>query len=86
MAGLNLLEMTNTAGTRDEGWPAFRRARDARLRERYHGIVLRLDGQSCPELAPWLSRAEEASRAWSHALNEAGLHGLERAASPGRRT
>jgi transposase len=84
MEGLNMLEITNTAVPRDEVWHAFRRAHDARLRERYHGILLRLDGKSCPEIAQWLSRDEETIRAWIHAFNEAGLHGLERASIPGR--
>ena len=79
-----MLEITNTAVTRDEVWHAFRRARDARLRERYHCILLRLDGKSCPEIAQWLYREEETIRAWIHACNEAGLHGLERAPIPGR--
>jgi transposase len=45
-----------------------------------------MDGKSCPEIAQWLYRDEETVRAWLHALNEAGLRGLERAPIPGRPT
>jgi transposase len=83
MEGLSRLEMTNTAVPRDEVEHACRRARDARLRERYHCLLRLLDGKSCPEMAQWLYR-EESIRAWIHALNEAGLHGLARAPIPGR--
>jgi hypothetical protein len=48
--------------------------------------LLLMDGKSCPEVARWLYRDEETIRAWVHAFNEAGLHGLERAAIPGRPT
>jgi transposase len=47
-----------------------------RGRERYHGIVLRLDGKSCPEIAQWLYRDEETIRSWVQVGNEAGLPGL----------
>ena len=79
-----MLEITNTAVTRDEVWHAFRQASDTRLRERYHCILLLLDGKSCPEIAQWLYRDEETLRRWVHAFNTAGLPGLEREASPGR--
>ncbi len=84
MEGLKMLEITNTAVIRDEVWRAFRRARDTRLRERYHGILLRLDGKSCPEIAPWVDRDEETLRPWVHAFHTAGLPGLAREASRGR--
>jgi transposase len=84
MEGLNRLEITHTAVPRDEVWHAVRRAHEARRRERYHCMLRRLDGESCPEIAQWWYRAEETSRAWLHAFNEAGLHGLERAPIPGR--
>ncbi len=86
MEGLNMLEITNTAVPRDAVWHAFRRTHDARLRERYHCILLLLDGKSCPEIAQWLYRDEETIRAWVRAFNGAGLHGLERASIPGRPT
>jgi transposase len=84
MEGLKMLEITNTAVTRDEVWHAFRRTRDTRLRERYHCILLLLDGKSCPEIAQWLYRDEETLRRWVHAFNTSGLPGLEREASLGR--
>ena len=59
---------------------------NVRLRERYHCILLLMDGKSCPEIAPWLYRDEETIRAWVHAFNEAGLPGLERTPIPGRPT
>jgi hypothetical protein len=82
--GLSLLKITNPTVTREQGWAAFRTSHDGRWRERYHGIVLRLDGQSCPEMAQWLYRDEETLRSWGHAVNEAGLPGLERGPLPGR--
>jgi transposase len=79
-----MLKIANTTVTRDEVWHAFRRAHDARLRERYHCILLLLDGKSCPEIAQWLYRDEETIRRWVHAFHTSGLAGLEREASPGR--
>jgi hypothetical protein len=84
MEGLKMLEITNTAVTRDEVWHAFRRARDPRRRARYHGILLRLDGKSRPEIAPWLYRDEDTLRRWVHAFHTAGRPGLERETSPRR--
>jgi transposase len=79
-----MLTITNTMVTRDEVWCAFRQTHEARLRERYHGILLLLDGKSCPEVAQWLSREEDTIRSWVHAFNPGGLQGLEREAIPGR--
>jgi transposase len=79
-----MLKIANTTVTRDEVWHAFRRAHDARLRERYHCILLLLDGKSCPEIAQWLYRDEETIRRWVHAFNTSGLAGLKREVSPGR--
>jgi transposase len=84
--GLNMLTITNPTVTREHVWTAFRRTHDARLRERYHSILLLMDGKSCPEIAQWLYRDEETVRAWLHAFNEAGFRGLERAPIPGRPT
>ena len=46
-----MLTITNTTVTRDEVWTAFRRTQTVRLRERYHSILLLMDGKSCPEIA-----------------------------------
>jgi transposase len=81
-----MLTITNPTVTREHVWTAFRRTHDARLRERYHSILLLMDGKSCPEIAQWLYRDEETVRAWLHAFNEVGLRGLERAPIPGRPT
>jgi hypothetical protein len=45
-----------------------------------------MDGRRSPEVTQWLSRDEATIRAWGHGCNEAGLPGLERAASPGQPT
>jgi transposase len=79
-----LLNITNPMITREQVWAEFRRTRDVRLRERYHCILLLLDGKSCPEIAQWLYRDEETIRSWVHAVNQAGLPGLERELIPGR--
>jgi hypothetical protein len=79
-----MLTITNTTVTRDEVWTAFRRPHDVRLRERYHSILLLLDGRTCPEVAQWLYRHEETLRNWGHAFNAGRRHGLERAPIPGR--
>jgi transposase len=81
-----MLTITNLTVTREHVWVAFRHTSDVRLRERYHAILLLMDGKSCPEVAQWLYRDEETIRAWVHAFNEAGLRGLERATIPGRPT
>jgi hypothetical protein len=49
-----MLAITNTTVTRQEVWTAFRRTHDSRLRERYHSILLLMDGRNCPEIAQWL--------------------------------
>ena len=79
-----MLMITNVAVTRGQVWTAFRRTSDVRRRERYHTILLMMDGNSCLEVARRLYRDEEPVRAWVHAFNEAGLRGLERAPIPGR--
>jgi transposase len=79
-----MLNITNPMITREQVWAEFRRTRDVRLRERYHCILLLLDGKSCPEIAQWLYRDEETIRSWVHAVNQAGLPGLERDLIPGR--
>jgi transposase len=81
-----MVTLTTTAVTREHVWTAFRRTHDARRRERYHSILLLMDGRSCPEIAQWLYRDEATIRAWVQACNEAGLRGLERAPIPGRPT
>ena len=82
--GLKMLEITHTAVTRVEVWDAFRQAHDARRRERHHGMLLRLDGKSCPAMAPWLYRDEDTIRRWVRAFNHSRLRGLERELIPGR--
>jgi transposase len=79
-----MLTMTKTTVPREQVWTALRRTPDARLRERYHRILLLMDGKSCPEIAQRFYRDEETIRSWVRAFNEAGLPGLERTASPGR--
>jgi hypothetical protein len=46
-----MVTITHTAVTREHVWAAFRHAHDVRLRERYHSILLLMDGKSCPEVA-----------------------------------
>jgi transposase len=79
-----MLTITNTTATREQVWMAFRQAHHVRLRERYHGILLLMDGKSCSEIAPWLYRDEDTIRGWVHAFNQSGLQGLEREPIPGR--
>ena len=79
-----MLSLTHTTVTREQVWTAFRRTHDVRLRERYHAILLLMDGKSCSEIAQWLYRDEDTIRTWVDAFNEAGLPGLERAPIPGR--
>jgi transposase len=81
-----MLTITNTTVTREEVWTAFRRTHDVRLRERYHSILLLMDGKTCPEIARWLYREEETIRSWVHAFHTGGLPGLERVPIPGRPT
>jgi transposase len=81
-----MLTITNTTVTRDEVWRAFRRTHNTRLRERYHCLLLLIDGKNCPEIAQWLYREEATIRNWVHAFNQGGLQGLERDAIPGRPT
>jgi hypothetical protein len=82
--GLNLLKITHSTVTREQVWNAFRRTHDVRWRERYPCMLLLLDGKSGSAIAHWLYRDEETIRSWVHAVNEAGLPGLEREPIPGR--
>jgi transposase len=84
MEGLSMLTITNTTVTREQVWMAFRQTHDIRLRERYHGILLLMDGRSCPDIAQWLYRHEDTIRGWVYAFNHGGLQGLERELIPGR--
>jgi transposase len=79
-----MLTITHTTVTREHVWTAFRRPHEARLRERYHGILLLMDGKNCSEVAQWLYREEDTIRSWVHAFNQGGLQGLERELIPGR--
>jgi transposase len=79
-----MLKITNATVTREQVWAAFRKTHDVRRRERYHCVLLLLDGKSCAEIAQWLYRDEETIRSWVQAVNEAGLPGLERDPLPGR--
>jgi transposase len=81
-----MVTLTNTPITRDEVWRACRRTPDVRLRERYPGMLLLMDGRGCPEVAPWLYRDEDTVRGWVHAFNRGGIQGLEREPIPGRPT
>jgi hypothetical protein len=82
--GLHMLKIPHPAVTREAVWNAFRRRHEVRLRERYHAVLLRLDGKTCPDMAQWWSREEETMRLWLHAVNDQGLDGVQRAPSPGR--
>jgi transposase len=84
MEGLSLLPITHTTGPRAQVWMAFRQTHDIRLRERYHGMLLRMDGRRCPDIAQWLYRDDDPMRDWVHAFNHGGLKGLERELMPGR--
>ncbi len=79
-----MLKITNPAVTREAVWHAFRQSHDVRLRERYHAVLLLLDGNTCPDIAQWLYRDEDTIRLWIHAVNDQGLDGLQRAPIPGR--
>ena len=79
-----MLKITHPTVTREAVWNVFRRSHDVRLRERYHAVLLLLDGKTGPEIAQWLYRDEETIRLWSHAVNDQGLDGLHRAPIPGR--
>jgi transposase len=81
-----MVTITNTTIPRDEVWRVFRRVHDVRLRERYHCILLPMDGRSCAEIAQWLYRDEDTVRGWVRAFNSEGLQGLEREPIPGRPT
>jgi transposase len=79
-----MVTITNTTVTRAEVWHTFRQTHDVRLRERYHCILLLMDGKNCSEIAQWLYREEDTIRRWVHAFNQGGLQGLERETIPGR--
>jgi transposase len=79
-----MLNISHPNVSLEQVWAAFRQTRDVRLRERYHSILLLLDGKTCSEIAQWLYRDEETIRRWVHAVNEAGLPGLAREEIPGR--
>lgn len=49
-----MLTFTHTTVTREQVRMAFRRTYDSRLHERYHGLLLQIDGRSCPDIAQGL--------------------------------
>ena len=49
-----MLTITNTSVAREAVLSAFRRSHDVRLRERYHAVLLVLDGKTCPDIASGL--------------------------------
>jgi transposase len=65
-----MVTVSNTTVPREAVWRALRQTHDARLRERYHCILLLLDGKSCPAIARWLYRKEDTIRNWVHAFNQ----------------
>jgi transposase len=79
-----MVTIRNTTVPREDVWRAFRQTHDGRLRERSHGMLLRIDGNSGREMAQWLYREEDTIRSWVHAFNQGGLQGLEREGIPGR--
>ena len=79
-----MVTISNTTVPREDIWRAFRQTHDVRVRERYHCILLLIDGKGCPEVAQWLYREEDTIRSWVHAFNQGGLQGLERELIPGR--
>ena len=79
-----MLKITHADVTWQTVWDAFRHCHDVRLRERYHAVLLLLDGQTCPDIAQWLYRDEDTICLWIHAVNEQGLEALQRAPIPGR--
>jgi transposase len=79
-----MLNISHLTVNREQVWAAFRQTRDVRLRERYHRILLLLNGKTCAEIAQWLYQDEETIRSWVHTVNQAGLQGLEREEMPGR--
>ena len=48
-----MLKITHADVTRQNVWDAFRRCHDVCLRERYHAVLLLLDGHTCPDIAQW---------------------------------
>ena len=79
-----MVTISHTTVPREDIWRAFRQTHDARLRERSHGMLLLIDGNSCPEVAQWRYREEDTMRSWVHAFHQGGLQGLEREGIPGR--
>jgi hypothetical protein len=84
LEGLTLVTIMHPTSTREEVWRAFRHTPAGRRRARDPWVVVVLDGQPCPEGAPWWSRDEETLRRGGHACTTAGRHGLARAPLPGR--
>ena len=78
-----MLTVPKMTVTRDAAWRTFRRTPDARLRERYHCLLLLIDGKSCPDIARWWYREEDTMRSRVHAFKQGGLQGLAREAIPG---
>lgn len=77
--------MMHMTVTREHVWTAFRRTPDVRLQERYHRILLLMDGKSWPAMAQWLSRDEETIRSGVRAFNEGGAPwGIWRPEDPSR--
>jgi hypothetical protein len=75
-----MLKITHADVTRQDVWDAFRRCHDVRLRERYHAVLLLLDGHTCPDIATGLYRDEDTIRIWNMRSMSRDLRGCN--ASP----
>jgi hypothetical protein len=62
LEGLTLVTIMPPTITREEVWRAFRHTPAGRRRARDPWVVVVLDGQPCPEGAPWWYRDEETMR------------------------
>jgi len=67
----------------DEVLAAYRQA-SGRVKERYHIVLLSLQGQPCPAISKLVRRSPEAVRGWLNRYNAEGLEGLADREHPGR--
>lgn len=78
------LEFHHEGTSREEVYNAYHYEMDARMKERYHAILLGMDGWTCPEIAEVLYRDADTIRAYARAFRAGGLAGLTMDHSSGR--
>ncbi|MHA1275203.1 MAG: helix-turn-helix domain-containing protein [Promethearchaeota archaeon] len=62
----------------------YRREKDARLKERYHALILMYEYKNCTKVANIIKKSRVTIQSWVNAFNKYGLEGIKPKSPPGR--